>query len=118
MNSVYNLKQLVAISKDDAGSDPLALKYAGWNKLTKEDALLLTQIGILNSDHSNLETSDVNYWSPQAPITQKGYPYNGCKIYRHNDFGTHYLIYTEHGGHVPETRCRFFDISLVPVDER
>lgn len=113
MNSILSFVELKAVISDEVSNDPLTLKYAGWDKLDKQDEKELVRVGQLELPDVNQEYSEENYWKPESPISINRYPYAGCWIYEHPKYHSFFFVYTEFGGHVPETRCRYIDKKLI-----
>lgn len=62
-----------------------------------------------------------HYWSPNAPIALRFFPYNRCSIWQCTQCGRCYLRYTEHGGYYIDHRIRMLNpelvIDLPPISE-
>ncbi|SDV46998.1 eL43 family ribosomal protein [Chitinasiproducens palmae] len=55
----------------------------------------------------------VKYWSPDAPIAPRYFPYNRCGIWECRHCGRLYLRYTEGGGYFVDRRIRALDSALI-----
>jgi hypothetical protein len=53
------------------------------------------------------------YWSAEAPIALRHYPYNRCTVVRCAQCGRAYLRYVEAGGYYAEPRVRALKPGLV-----
>ncbi|WP_109477500.1 hypothetical protein [Paraburkholderia sp. C35] len=49
---------------------------------------------------------NVQYWSPEAPIAPRYFPYNRCGVWECSTCGRLYLRYTEGGGYFVDRRIR------------
>ncbi len=95
-------------------------KFLAWQKITKEEEKMLTILGLLVNDKGKQDDNPnkyhpegTKYYSKEAPIALAYYPYNGCDVFQCSKSGKLYLIYTEHGGHKPERRCRLVQPQLI-----
>lgn len=53
------------------------------------------------------------FWSPQAPISPRHYPYNRCEVWACAACGRHFLRYIEGGGYFFDRRIRRLKASLL-----
>ncbi len=83
------------------------------------DEAALTRIGTLraadDADPSDREwlPDGVGYWSPDAPIAPRYFPYNRCDVWECRNCGRLLLRYTEGGGYFFDLRIRMVRASLV-----
>jgi len=56
---------------------------------------------------------NVQYWSPDAPIAPRYFPYNRCGVWECAQCGRLYLRYTEGGGYFVDRRIRALKSCLV-----
>ena len=54
-----------------------------------------------------------NYWSENAPIAPRYFPYNRCGVWTCTHCGRLYLRYTEGGGYFVDQRIRAVKASLI-----
>ncbi|WP_343690401.1 hypothetical protein [Chitinophaga sp.] len=96
-------------------NDPIHVKYRACTKLDKADQEQLVLIGEIDIEDGTdvYEVYKDQYWQPDAPIALQYYPFNGCSIYRYQQNGGLYFVYTELGGHAPEIRCRWIQRHLI-----
>lgn len=57
--------------------------------------------------------ANVQYWSPDAPIAPRYFPYNRCGVWECSECGRLYLRYTEGGGYFVDRRIRALKAGLV-----
>ncbi|WP_162070993.1 hypothetical protein [Burkholderia sp. THE68] len=55
----------------------------------------------------------VNYWSTEAPIAPRHFPYNRCGVWECSSCGRLYLRYTEGGGYFVDRRIRALQLTLI-----
>jgi hypothetical protein len=53
------------------------------------------------------------YWSPDAPIAPRYFPYNRCDVWACSRCGRLYLRYTEGGGYFVDRRIRAVRAALI-----
>ncbi|WP_244816442.1 hypothetical protein [Caballeronia sp. Lep1P3] len=53
------------------------------------------------------------YWSPDAPIAPRYFPYNRCGVWECTSCGRLYLRYTEGGGYFVDRRIRAVRLALI-----
>ena len=92
----------------------------GWESpLVSSNGHHLLDIGtLINGDEDDLTISEyhpsgTHYWSPDAPIAPRYYPYNRCKVSECLLCGRHYLRYSESGAYHIEPRIRYLDPALI-----
>jgi hypothetical protein len=54
-----------------------------------------------------------SFWSPQAPIAPRHFPYNLCEVVACTGCGRGFVQYTEHGGYYVDHRVREIDPERV-----
>lgn len=93
---------------------------AGWESpLVSSDEHHLRNIGTLsNADEDELTLSEyhptgTHYWSADAPIAPRYYPYNRCVVSECLICGRCYLRYSESGAYHVEARIRYLDPALI-----
>jgi hypothetical protein len=80
---------------------------------------LLRQAGTLVDDpygdptYAEFHPDGTTYWSPDAPIAPRFYPYNRCSVFQCSACGRCFLKYVEAGGYYVEPRIRALDPRLV-----
>ncbi|GAB7539701.1 hypothetical protein AB4851_13260 [Burkholderia sp. 22PA0099] len=83
------------------------------------DETLLAQVGTLRDDDGREPSYDeylpdgVRYWSPDAPIAPRFFPYNQCDVWACQACGRVMLRYTEGGGYFVDRRIRAVRAALV-----
>lgn len=55
----------------------------------------------------------IQYWSPDAPIAPRYFPYNRCGVWECSVCGRLYLRYTEGGGYFVDRRIRALRLALI-----
>ncbi|WP_322049216.1 hypothetical protein [Paraburkholderia sp. J67] len=55
----------------------------------------------------------IGYWSEQAPISPRHFPYNRCGVWACSSCGRLYLRYTEGGGYFVDQRIRALKANLI-----
>ena len=119
--------QLLALGKrshdDNAPCICISKSLQGWESpLISIPQHQLRDIGTLVcSDDENLTLDEyhpagTHYWSLDAPIAPRYFPYNRCKVSQCNSCGRCFLRYTESGAYHIEERIRYLDAALI-VDE-
>jgi hypothetical protein len=69
--------------------------------------------------YEEVHPAGTNYWSAEAPIAWRHYPYNRCSVLECEVCGRCCLKYVEAGGYYVEPRMRALDPRLlvnVPAD--
>lgn len=83
------------------------------------DETLLVQVGtLLNPDdpeptYSEYLPEGTSYWSPEAPIAPRFFPYNRCDVWQCTACNRLYLRYTEGGGYFVDRRIRALHSRLI-----
>jgi hypothetical protein len=83
------------------------------------DETQLVEIGTLVSEHDPEPTfaeyppGKSQYWSADAPIAPRYFPYNRCGVWQCSLCGRLYLRYTEGGGYFVDRRIRALTSSLI-----
>lgn len=97
-----------------------AKALAGWESpWVSSDDNHLHNLGTLsNADEDELTISEyhpagTHYWSPDAPIAPRYYPYNRCTVSECQLCGRCYLRYSESGAYHIEARIRYLDPALI-----
>jgi hypothetical protein len=111
------LRALAEAAAAQAACAPCAaLRCAGWEALPPGDDLpRLQAVGSLQDPADEDPTLDehhpagTHYWSPEAPIAPRHFPYNRCGVWQCRDCGLAFLRYTEYGGYYQEARIRALD---------
>lgn len=94
--------------------------FAGWERLPisfPEEQL--RRLGSLMEDpyaeptYLEYHPDGSDYWSAQAPIAARYFPYNRCATMECKECGRVYLLYTEAGGYYVERRIRSLDPALI-----
>jgi hypothetical protein len=85
----------------------------GWQSqpLSLDDAQLTEIATLMREDDpeptfSEYRPDNVQYWSPDAPIAPRYFPYNRCGVWACSQCGRLYLRYTEGGGYFVDKRIR------------
>lgn len=97
-----------------------AVSFAGWERVPVSfPAQLMRHVGTLVEDPYSEATyeeflpSGTNYWSENAPIALRHFPYNRCVVDQCASCGRAYLRYTETGGYYVEPRIRALVLGLI-----
>jgi hypothetical protein len=83
------------------------------------DEASLGRIGTLRADDETPPSDreylpdGVGYWSPDAPIAPRYFPYNRCDVWECRHCGRLLLRYTEGGGYFFDPRIRLVRASLI-----
>jgi hypothetical protein len=83
------------------------------------DEAQFREIGTLVSEHDPEPTfaeylpGKINYWSADAPIAPRYFPYNRCGVWACSSCGRLYLRYTEGGGYFVDRRIRAVRWNLI-----
>jgi len=56
---------------------------------------------------------NIDYWSPEAPIAPRFFPYNRCNVWQCTQCSRLYLRYTEGGGYFVDRRIRAVHSALI-----
>ena len=93
---------------------------AGWEKVPVSfPESQMREIGTLVSDvdddpsFAEFHPSNTSYWSKDAPIAVRHFPYNRCTVWECTECRRCFLRYTEGGGYYVEQRIRSLDSSLI-----
>ncbi|PLZ03228.1 hypothetical protein CY652_05260 [Burkholderia sp. WAC0059] len=79
----------------------------------------LREVGTLLADAGEEPTfseyllDGARYWSPEAPIAPRYFPYNRCAVWECAVCGRGFLRYTEGGGYFVDRRIRLLKASLI-----
>ena len=85
----------------------------------------MTLVGTLVDDpyaeasYAEYRPAGTHYWSPEAPIALRHFPYNRCSVLQCSVCGRACLKYVEAGGYYVEPRIRALDPGLIvdaPLD--
>jgi hypothetical protein len=92
----------------------------GWNSQPVSlDEGRLEEIGTLmveddpEPSYSEYLPGDLDYWSPNAPIAPRFFPYNRCNVWQCTQCSRVYLRYTEGGGYFVDRRIRAVHSALI-----
>ncbi|HEY3598346.1 MAG TPA: hypothetical protein VGL08_12650 [Paraburkholderia sp.] len=92
----------------------------GWQTLPLSlSEAQLREIGTLAVEHPDEATfaeyhpHGTRYWSADAPIAPRYFPYNRCNAFECTACGRCYLRYTEGGGYFVDQRIRMLKASLL-----
>ena len=83
------------------------------------DERQLEQVGTLMRDDEAEPTfaeylpEGLRYWSDEAPIAPRYFPYNRCGVWKCTHCGRLYLRYTEGGGYFVDQRMRALKAALI-----
>ena len=90
--------------------------YAGWERMQLSfPEKQMRVVGTLVKDPYDEPTfaeyhpAGTNYWSTDAPIAVRHFPYNRCAVWQCTECERSYLAYTEGGGYYVECRLRALD---------
>ncbi|MRV73779.1 hypothetical protein GJ700_18880 [Duganella sp. FT92W] len=93
---------------------------AGWERLSPTFPVeLLRRVGSLLPDpyaepsYAEYHPAGTGYWSADAPIALRYFPYNRCELAQCTSCGRAYLRYTEAGGYYTEQRIRALNPDLI-----
>ncbi|GAB5096631.1 hypothetical protein P9250_09025 [Caballeronia sp. LP006] len=92
----------------------------GWQSqpLSLDEAALV-QVGTLmppnvpEPTYAEYPPGNSQYWSAEAPIAPRYFPYNRCDVWECSKCGRLYLRYTEGGGYFVDRRIRALKARLV-----
>jgi hypothetical protein len=94
--------------------------YHGWTRIPADfPQAQMRTIGTLLDDphteptYAEYHPDGTGYWSPDAPIAIRFYPYNRCTVLQCEVCGRACLSYVEGGGYYVEPRIRTLDPALV-----
>ena len=83
------------------------------------DETQLREIGTLMAEYDPEPTfaeylpGKIGYWSADAPIAPRYFPYNRCGVWECSSCGRLYLRYTEGGGYFVDRRIRAVRLDLI-----
>ncbi|WP_246794546.1 hypothetical protein [Burkholderia perseverans] len=83
------------------------------------DEAMLAQVGTLRADDGREPSYDeylpdgLQYWSPEAPIAPRHFPYNQCDVWTCKTCGRLMLRYVEGGGYFVDRRIRAVRPDLI-----
>lgn len=93
---------------------------AGWERIEvsfpeKQMCILGTLLGDPYDEptYTEYHPAGTNYWSSDAPIAVRHFPYNRCSVWQCMVCNRCYLMYTEAGGYYVERRIRRLDPRLI-----
>jgi len=119
---LMRLARLSAAVKKHCSCTPKSL--AGWENMPmslKEEQLReIATLVFAEEEELTLDEYHPNgtyFWSDDAPIAPKFYPYNRCGVWECVLCGRCFLRYTEAGAYYAENRIRILDPALI-VDAR
>jgi hypothetical protein len=118
---------LIALARRAEQTDPppctcTKTPLAGWQSQPLSiDERQLEQVGTLMSAAENEAEptfaeylpDGMRYWSDDAPIAPKYFPYNRCGVWKCKLCGRLYLRYTEGGGYFVDQRIRALNSNLI-----
>ena len=67
----------------------------------------------VEATYTEYHPAGTSYWSPDAPIAWRHFPYNRCSILQCTECGRSCLSYVEAGGYYVEARIRALDPTLL-----
>lgn len=65
------------------------------------------------ASYAEYHPAGTHYWSPEAPIALRHFPYNRCSVLQCSVCGRACLKYVEAGGYYVEPRIRALDPGLI-----
>lgn len=114
-----DLRQLPAPAQWPAGCACAAWRCAGWESIVQPlGPPLLLRLGTLRQPGDDEPRYDEwpgggGYWSAEAPIAPRHFPYNRCDVWACAACGRGFLQYTEFGGYYVDHRLRQIDPARV-----
>nr|WP_296944570.1 hypothetical protein [uncultured Massilia sp.] len=119
--SLDELKTLAAASGAVRQACACALDgYRGWARIPPDfPQAQMRTVGTLMADpyaeptYAEYHPHGTNYWSPEAPIALRHFPYNRCAVQQCTVCGRAALTYVEAGGYYVEPRLRALDAALI-----
>jgi hypothetical protein len=114
-----DLRRLPAPGLSPADCACASLVCPGWESVGQPlGPPLLRRLGTLRApgdDEPTVEEwpGDGGYWSPDAAIAPRHFPYNRCEVWACVQCGRGFLQYTEFGGYYVDHRLREVDPSRV-----
>jgi hypothetical protein len=117
-------EDVLRIAREGWGRPPCeqcaGLRCAGWESTPSTlDESLLRRVGTLARPGDDEPTLDehhpagTHYWSPDAPIAPRHFPYNRSEVWQCVRCARAFLRYTEYGGYYVDHRIRALDPGLV-----
>jgi hypothetical protein len=122
------LMELARSSSSAARACPCAIdKYGEWTRIPADfPQAQMRTVGTLAGDpyveatYAEYHPQGTGYWSPDAPIAPRFFPYNRCTVLQCTACGRGCLSYVEAGGYYVEPRIRALDPALLvdaPLEE-
>ncbi|MFW6850505.1 hypothetical protein ACODYM_04345 [Burkholderia gladioli] len=124
-HSILDAKALRALAelaeaRQAAACDCSRTPLEGWQSQPLSlDESRLEQVGTLRADDGAEPSYDeylpdgLQYWSPEAPIAPRYFPYNQCDVWACRDCGRLMLRYVEGGGYFVDRRIRAVRAGLI-----
>jgi hypothetical protein len=110
-------RQSAAVQADCACT---SFPLAGWESVPMSmDEVVMREVGTLRAADDEEPTfveyhdKGTRYWSAEAPIAPRYFPYNRCNVLQCAACGRAYLRYTEAGGYYVEERIRALAPALL-----
>ncbi|BEU26891.1 hypothetical protein [Paraburkholderia caribensis] len=125
MTPYVDAAALVALAQraEENGSTPCSCTKTsldGWQSqpLSLDESQLVEVATLMREDDpeptfAEYRPDNVQYWSPDAPIAPRYFPYNRCGVWECSACGRLYLRYTEGGGYFVDRRIRALKAGLV-----
>ena len=125
MTPYVDAAALVALAQraEENGSAPCSCTKTpldGWQSqpLSLDESQLVEVATLMREDDpeptfAEYRPDNVQYWSPDAPIAPRYFPYNRCGVWECSACGRLYLRYTEGGGYFVDRRIRALKAGLV-----
>jgi hypothetical protein len=116
------LKALAQRAERDAAASCSCTKTAldGWQSqpLSLDETQLAEIATLMREDDpeptfAEYRPDNVQYWSPDAPIAPRYFPYNRCGVWQCSLCNRLYLRYTEGGGYFVDRRIRALTSTLI-----
>jgi hypothetical protein len=118
----YRALHELALHSQAAAHDCSCIRtaIAGWESvpLSLPEAQLREIGTLVNPEHTEPTFSEYHpdgtrYWSPDAPIAPRYFPYNQCSVWQCTVCERSFLRYTEGGGYFVDRRIRLLNASLL-----
>lgn len=126
MHRFLNAAELTALAQaaernaQDVPCDCTRTPLDGWHSQPLSlDESTLVQVGTLmppddpEPTYAEYPPGDSPYWSPDAPIAPRYFPYNRCDVWACEKCSRLYLRYTEGGGYFVDRRIRALKAALI-----
>jgi hypothetical protein len=126
MHRLLNAAALIELAQDaerksqNVACDCTKTSLDGWQSQPLSlDERSLVQVGTLMSPddpeptYAEYPPGSSPYWSPDAPIAPRYFPYNRCDVWSCAKCSRLYLRYTEGGGYFVDRRIRAVKASLI-----